>query len=99
MGLELKRERFGIELCIASQPQEYILVEAIGVDEIEQEKCQGRMIEPQRSQTPQEEHHAEKEWPEDGGEPGERSHRSHGKGQYHAEGRRASTSKRLNCNF
>lgn len=32
------RERFGIELCIGSPPQEYMLVEAIDVDEIKQEK-------------------------------------------------------------
>lgn len=32
------RKRFGIELCIGSPPQEYMLVEAIDVDEIKQEK-------------------------------------------------------------
>lgn len=39
MGLELKRERFGTESCIASQPQAYRLVEAAGVDEAGREEC------------------------------------------------------------
>lgn len=58
------RERFGIELCIGSPPQEYMLGKAIGVDEIKQEKEWAEQRprhsrDPQRLQTPKEEHH---EW-------------------------------------